>query len=94
MVQRTFIESYMLKGSLPPRKYIADLERSSRILKGLSHRSVTVNKGHFHRASRTSLTYVFSDDLLLQEDLVQMVPMVNETNAMAEELGKPVRLNA
>lgn len=32
----------------------------------------------------------FPDDLLLQEDLVQMVPMVNESNAMAEELGKQV----
>ncbi|XP_078377646.1 kinesin-like protein KIF28 [Oculina patagonica] len=31
------------------------------------------------------------NDLLLQEDLVQMVPMVNESNAMAEELGKPVK---
>lgn len=33
---------------------------------------------------------VFADELLLQEDLVQMVPMVNESNAMAEELKKPV----
>ena len=34
--------------------------------------------------------YFYSDDLLLQEDLVQMVPMVNESNAMAEELDKKV----
>lgn len=33
---------------------------------------------------------VFADELLLQEDLVQMVPMVNESNAMAEELKKLV----
>ena len=32
----------------------------------------------------------YADELLLQEDLVQMVPMVNEANAMAEELGKKV----
>ncbi|XP_022782679.1 kinesin-like protein KIF28P [Stylophora pistillata] len=31
------------------------------------------------------------NELLLQEDLVQMVPMVNESNAMAEELKKPVK---
>ena len=31
-----------------------------------------------------------SDDMLLQEDLVQMVPMISETNAMAEELQKKV----
>ena len=30
------------------------------------------------------------DDMLLQEDLVQMVPMISETNAMAEELDKKV----
>lgn len=35
---------------------------------------------------------VFADELLLQEDLVQMVPMVNESNAMAEELNKPVNV--
>ena len=28
--------------------------------------------------------------MLLQEDLVQMVPMISETNAMAEELQKKV----
>ena len=28
--------------------------------------------------------------MLLQEDLVQMVPMISETNAMAEELKKKV----
>ena len=28
--------------------------------------------------------------MLLQEDLVQMVPMISETNAMAEELDKKV----
>ena len=27
---------------------------------------------------------------MLQEDLVQIMPMVNEANAMAEELGKKV----
>ncbi|EDO42435.1 predicted protein, partial [Nematostella vectensis] len=31
------------------------------------------------------------EDLLLQEDLIQLVPMVNEATAMAEELGKKVR---
>ncbi|XP_033639651.1 kinesin-like protein KIF28P [Asterias rubens] len=31
------------------------------------------------------------DDLLLQEDLVQLMPMVNEANAMSEELKKGVR---
>ena len=35
---------------------------------------------------------VFADELLLQEDLVQMVPMVNESNAMSEELKKPVNV--
>lgn len=28
--------------------------------------------------------------MILQEDLVQMLPMIGETNAMAEELGKKV----
>lgn len=31
------------------------------------------------------------NDMLLQEDLVQMVPMISETNAMAEELKKKVK---
>ncbi|XP_073236742.1 kinesin-like protein KIF28P [Porites lutea] len=31
------------------------------------------------------------NDMLLQEDLVQMVPMISETNAMAEELDKKVK---
>ncbi|XP_052248408.1 kinesin-like protein KIF28P [Dreissena polymorpha] len=31
------------------------------------------------------------DDLLLQEDLIQMLPMVSEANAMAEELHKGVK---
>ena len=29
-----------------------------------------------------------SDDLLLQEDLIQILPMVNEANAISEELNK------
>lgn len=37
---------------------------------------------------------VFStDELLLQEDLLKLVPMVNEANAMGEELGKKVRIS-
>ena len=28
--------------------------------------------------------------MLLQEDLLQIVPMISETNAMADELGKKV----
>ena len=31
------------------------------------------------------------DDLLLQEDLVQIWPMINEANAMSEELNKKVK---
>lgn len=38
----------------------------------------------------TQYTFAVSDDMLLQEDLLQMVPMISETNAMAEELGKKV----
>ena len=29
-----------------------------------------------------------SEDLLLQEDLIQILPMVNEANAISEELNK------
>lgn len=32
-----------------------------------------------------------ADEALLQEDLVQILPMVAEANAMAEELGKGVK---
>lgn len=31
------------------------------------------------------------EDLLLQEDLIHMLPMVNEANAMSEELDKKVK---
>ena len=41
----------------------------------------------------TQYTFAVSDDMLLQEDLLQMVPMISETNAMAEELGKKVTSN-
>lgn len=37
-----------------------------------------------------NLIVVISDVMILQEDLVQMLPMIGETNAMAEELGKKV----
>ncbi|ESO84800.1 hypothetical protein LOTGIDRAFT_176099, partial [Lottia gigantea] len=30
-------------------------------------------------------------DMLLQEDLIQLLPMINEANAMSEELGKKVK---
>ena len=30
--------------------------------------------------------FLFSEDMLLQEDLIQIMPMVNEANAMSEEL--------
>lgn len=32
-----------------------------------------------------------AEDLLLQEDLIHMLPMVNEANAMSEELDKKVK---
>ena len=34
---------------------------------------------------------IFSEDLLLQEDLIELLPMVNEANAMSEELDKKVK---
>ena len=37
------------------------------------------------------LAVFFSEDLLLQEDLIHMLPMVNEANAMSEELDKKVK---
>lgn len=33
---------------------------------------------------------MFSDDVVLQEEVVQLLPMVNEANAMSEELTKNV----
>ena len=35
--------------------------------------------------------HLFPEDLLLQEDLIQMLPMVAEANAMAETLKKTVK---
>ena len=35
--------------------------------------------------------HLFPEDLLLQEDLIQMLPMVAEANAMAETLKKAVK---
>ena len=32
--------------------------------------------------------YPFTDDMLLQEDLIQILPMVGEANAISEELNK------
>ena len=37
------------------------------------------------------MTCCLTEDLLLQEDLIQMLPMVNEANAMSEELNKRVK---
>lgn len=37
------------------------------------------------------LCIYFTEDLLLQEDLIQIWPMINEANAMSEELDKKVK---
>lgn len=37
------------------------------------------------------LIFDIVEDLLLQEDLIHMLPMVNEANAMSEELDKKVK---
>ena len=34
---------------------------------------------------------IFPEDLLLQEDLIELLPMVNEANAMSEEMDKKVK---
>ena len=31
---------------------------------------------------------IFVEDILLQEDLIQIMPMINEANAMSEELDR------
>lgn len=53
----------------------------------LAQEEIAENSG-FNMGKNSGQT---KNDLLLQEDLVQMVPMVNESNAMAEELGKKVK---
>lgn len=53
----------------------------------LAQEEIAANSG-FNMGKNSGQT---KNELLLQEDLVQMVPMVNESNAMAEELKKPVR---
>jgi hypothetical protein len=37
------------------------------------------------------LFIILSEDLLLQEDLVRILPMLNEANSMSEELDKKVK---
>ena len=37
------------------------------------------------------MVYCFSDDMLLHEDLVEIMPMVNEANAISEELNKKAK---
>ena len=44
-----------------------------------------------HRCHHHRDFFVFPDDLLLQEDLIQIWPMISEANAMSEELDKKVK---
>ena len=44
----------------------------------------------FCHCTKSFFFSAIQDEMLLQEDLVQMVPMISETNAMAEELDKKV----
>lgn len=53
----------------------------------LALEEIAANSG-FGMAKGTGQT---KNDMILQEDLVQMLPMIGETNAMAEELGKKVK---
>lgn len=53
----------------------------------IAQEEITANSG-FGVAKGVGQT---KNDVLLQEDLLQMVPMISETNAMAEELGKKVK---
>lgn len=53
----------------------------------LAQEEIAANSG-FDMAKSGGQT---KNDMLLQEDLLQMVPMIGETNAMAEELGKKVK---
>ena len=44
--------------------------------------------------SQSIFSYIcFTDDLILQEDLLKILPMINEANAMSEELNRKVRTN-
>ncbi|XP_041367866.1 kinesin-like protein KIF28P [Gigantopelta aegis] len=70
-------------------------DEAKQIKQGLKIETPTYNSVQEELAQHTGLVKnevgKSKEDMLLQEDLIQMLPMVNEANAMSEELDKRVK---
>ncbi|XP_077978175.1 kinesin-like protein KIF28 [Glandiceps talaboti] len=69
-------------------KYMKSGKKEEKVSYDQAQAEIAENSG-FHIEARPGMSKY---DLLLQEDLIQMLPMVNEANAIAEELGKNAHL--
>lgn len=52
---------------------------------------ISYNVLRYFKSTDTINFCIITEDLLLQEDLIHILPMVNEANAMSEELDKKVK---